>query len=95
MIIECAKKLNDVTFHLVGGLTEDINYWKNYLKNLNLNNVYFYGFVSPNETIKYRNSLISSWPLIQIKFLFMVTLVTLVNLCLHLKFLSICLTKKQ
>ncbi len=56
MIIECAKKLNDVTFHLVGGLTEDINYWKNYLKNLNLNNVYFYGFVSPNETIKYRNS---------------------------------------
>ena len=56
MIIECAKQLNDVTFHLVGGLKEDIYFWKNYLKNLNLNNVYFYGFVPPNETIKYRNS---------------------------------------
>lgn len=55
-IIECAKQLNDVTFHLVGGLKEDIEYWKNYSKNLNLDNVYFYGFVSPKETIKYRNS---------------------------------------
>ena len=25
-------------------------------KNLNLNNIYLYGFVSPKETIKYRNS---------------------------------------
>lgn len=55
-IIECAKQLNDITFHLVGGLKEDIEYWKNYSKNLNLDNVYFYGFVTPKETIKYRNS---------------------------------------
>jgi glycosyltransferase involved in cell wall biosynthesis len=55
-IIECAKQLNDITFHLVGGLKEDIEYWKNYSKNLDLDNVYFYGFVSPKETIKYRNS---------------------------------------
>ena len=55
-IIECAKQLNDITFHLVGGLKEDIEYWKNYSKNLKLDNVYFYGFVSPKETIKYRNS---------------------------------------
>tara|TARA_B100001057_G_scaffold242625_1_gene242971 strand:+ start:31285 stop:32406 length:1122 start_codon:yes stop_codon:yes gene_type:complete len=55
-IISCAKKLNDMTFHFVGGLKEDIEYWKSYSKNLNLDNVYFYGFVSPNETVKYRNA---------------------------------------
>ena len=55
-IIECAKQLNDMTFHLVGGLKEDIEYWKNYSKNLNLDNIYFYGFVPPKETLKYRNS---------------------------------------
>jgi len=55
-IIECAKKINDMTFHLVGGLKEDIEYWKNYSKDLSLDNVYFYGFVSPKDPIKYRNS---------------------------------------
>ena len=50
------KKINDMTFHLVGGLKEDIEYWKNYSKLLNLDNIYFYGFVSPKESIKYRNS---------------------------------------
>ena len=55
-IIECARKINNMTFHLVGGLKEDIEYWKKYSKNLSLDNVYFYGFVSPKETIKYRNS---------------------------------------
>jgi glycosyltransferase involved in cell wall biosynthesis len=55
-IIDCAKNLNDMTFHLVGGLTKDIEYWKSHLKKLNIENVYFYGFVSPIETIKYRNS---------------------------------------
>jgi len=57
-IIECAKQINDMTFHLVGGLKQDIEYWKSYLKdsNLNLNNIYFYGFVSPQETLKYRNT---------------------------------------
>jgi len=55
-IIECAKKINDMTFHLVGGLKKDIEYWKSYSKLLNLDNIYFYGFVSPKESIKYRNS---------------------------------------
>lgn len=56
IIIECAKQLSNMTFHLVGGTNENIEYWKSYKKNLNLNNVYFYGFVSPKETSKYRNS---------------------------------------
>ena len=55
-IIECAKKIDDMTFHIVGGLKVDIDYWKEYLKNTNLNNIYFYGFVTPNETKKYLNS---------------------------------------
>ena len=55
-IIECAKKINDMTFHLVGGLKRDIDYWKSYSKKIKLDNVYFYGFVSPKEAIKYKNS---------------------------------------
>ncbi len=56
LIIECAKRMNDVTFHIVGGTYEDINKWKKYIKNLNLSNIFFYGFVPPNETVNYRNS---------------------------------------
>ena len=55
-IIECAREINDMTFHLVGGLQKDIDYWKKYSKKINLKNVYFYGFVSPREAIKYKNS---------------------------------------
>ena len=56
LMIECAKKLSEVSFHFVGGFNDDIEYWKTYANNLNLDNVYFYGFVSPKETIIYRNS---------------------------------------
>lgn len=55
-IIKCSKEINEMTFHLVGGLNKDILYWKNYSKKLNLDNIFFYGFVSPAETLKYRNS---------------------------------------
>lgn len=55
-IIHCAKQLKDNTFHIVGGLEEDIKYWKNIAKNFDLENIYFYGFVHPRETIKYLNS---------------------------------------
>lgn len=55
-IFEFALKLKDMTFHIVGGLEEDIIYWKTYCRNLKLNNVFFYGFVPPKETVKYRNS---------------------------------------
>ena len=45
-----------MTFHVVGGLIEDIEYWKNYSKTLDVDNLYFYGFVPPKETSKYLNS---------------------------------------
>lgn len=56
IIIECAKKINNMTFHIVGGLEKDIVYWQSYIKKLNLSNIYLYGFVAPKETFKYRNS---------------------------------------
>lgn len=56
IIIECAKKINNMTFHIVGGLEKDITYWQNYIKELKLFNIYFYGFVTPKETLRYRNS---------------------------------------
>ena len=55
-IIECAKKINNMSFHLVGGLEKDIAYWKSYIKQFELTNIHFYGFISPKETLKYRNS---------------------------------------
>ncbi len=55
-IIECARKIDHMTFHIVGGLKEDIEYWKSYTKNIDINNIYFYGFVPPKETTKYLNS---------------------------------------
>ena len=32
LIIECAKQIKDMTFHIVGGFNDDINYWQNYSK---------------------------------------------------------------
>ena len=55
-IIQCAKNLNEMTFHIVGGMESDIQYWKNYIKNIKINNLFFYGFKKPKETIKYLNS---------------------------------------
>lgn len=55
-IFECAKQIHDTTFHIVGGLKEDIKFWKDYAERLKLDNIFFYGFVSPKETVKYRNS---------------------------------------
>jgi len=56
LIIECAKYMDDLSFHIVGGLDEDIKFWKSYIKNFNLKNIFFYGFVSPSKTLRYRNS---------------------------------------
>jgi glycosyltransferase involved in cell wall biosynthesis len=56
LIIECAKYINDISFHIVGGLDKDIQFWKNYIKNFKLKNIFFYGFVSPSKTPRYRNS---------------------------------------
>ncbi len=56
LIIECAKRMKEITFHIVGGTSKDINYWKSYIKDLGLFNIFLYGFVTPKETVRYRNS---------------------------------------
>lgn len=56
MIFECAKKIKDMSFHIVGGLEEDIKYWKNYSKSMKISNIYFYGFISPKFVGNYQNS---------------------------------------
>ncbi|ATU08255.1 glycosyltransferase family 4 protein [Methanohalophilus portucalensis] len=45
---------SDVDFHIIGGLDEDIKYWKN---RINSNNVTFHGFVPQSKLSYYINSL--------------------------------------
>ena len=52
----CAKKLSDMTFHIVGGTQKDVNYWKNFINKSLIPNIFFYGFVNPKVATKYRNS---------------------------------------
>lgn len=56
LIIECAKNIKYMSFHIVGGTDEDIAHWEKQIEKLNINNIYFYGFVSPKEAIYYRNA---------------------------------------
>lgn len=52
IILEVAKSLKDVEFHIVGGNQNDINYWKSQIQT---DNVIFHGFVSPSLVASYRN----------------------------------------
>ena len=52
IIIECANKLNNVDFHVVGGSEKDIEYWKH----ISNDKVHFHGFVPPSLVNKYINS---------------------------------------
>lgn len=53
VIINAAKKMPEVIFHLVGGEQNDIRYWKE----KQIENVIFHGFISPKETEKFRQSV--------------------------------------
>ena len=55
IILSLAKKLDDdIEIHIIGGLEEDIQYWKNKVLN---KNIYFYGFVPHKEVSDYINAL--------------------------------------
>lgn len=54
IIVECASRLPDIGFHLIGGNKEDVNFWK---KDSCLDNLYFYGFVKPSMLAVVRNNL--------------------------------------
>lgn len=51
VIRDLAPAHPEVIFHIVGGLPEDIDYWKGQLKNTT--NVVFHGFVKPSELAAY------------------------------------------
>ena len=51
-IIKALASLHpEIKFHVVGGMPDDIRYWKNEMATTN--NVYFYGFVQPSEINDY------------------------------------------
>jgi glycosyltransferase involved in cell wall biosynthesis len=52
IILETARLLPHVDFHIIGGTSADISFWKT---QINLENVVFHGFVSPGEVYRYRN----------------------------------------
>ena len=46
LIIDCAKLMRDVTFHIVGGTNKDLDKWKNLIKQINLPNIFLWFCVS-------------------------------------------------
>lgn len=52
IIVELAKEMQNVDFHIIGGNQKDLDFWKT---NRSYTNLIFHGFVSPKETYKYRN----------------------------------------
>jgi len=53
IIIQCAERLPEFDFHIVGGNESDIKFWKEKIKG---HNIFMYGFQAPNEVEAYRNS---------------------------------------
>lgn len=53
IIIELASLSVWADFHIIGGTEADISYWKNISKN---KNIYFHGFVTPNQAERMRIS---------------------------------------
>jgi len=44
IIIQLAERLSDINFHIIGGMENDIIYWK--AKTQKFNNIFFYGYMS-------------------------------------------------
>jgi glycosyltransferase involved in cell wall biosynthesis len=56
ILIELSRKASDFEFHIVGGTEEDIQYWKSIAGQNDINNLHFYGHVSPAKTEIFRAS---------------------------------------
>jgi len=54
IILLLASYFPDIDFHIIGGLFEDIEYWK---KQYSGNNIYFHGFVPHGELLPYYKKL--------------------------------------
>lgn len=53
-IMHIAQKCPWAQFHIIGGMQEDIEYWKHRINTIN--NIKLYGFIPPSKTEIYRNS---------------------------------------
>lgn len=53
IIIEIAKKIDTMDFHIIGGNEQDIEYWKSKIDGTN---IFFHGYVQPRKVYAYRNS---------------------------------------
>lgn len=51
MIVDLAREIPDVTFHVVGGTDEDFRKWQ--ARTENMSNIIFHGFVEPNRVPDY------------------------------------------
>ncbi|WP_250657358.1 glycosyltransferase [Alkalimarinus coralli] len=56
LIYKLAERLPNVAFHLFGGSREEVLREQHNTQRLQLENVFFYGYISPKETYKCRNS---------------------------------------
>lgn len=56
LIINLASALPGIRFHIVGGSDEDIEYWLQKVKDLNIKNVLFHGYVNNSEMSIYLNT---------------------------------------
>lgn len=54
LIVDLAKRMDFVHFHIIGGNKKNLTSWRN--RTNDLNNITFYGFKSPLELEKYLNS---------------------------------------
>lgn len=56
IIFEIAKIIDNVRFHIVGGLDHDLTYWKQKVQNEGLSNIIFYGYVANKDISFYLKS---------------------------------------
>ena len=54
IILPLASYFPDIDFHIIGGLIEDIEYWKQQYSG---NNIYFHGFIPHGELLPYYKKL--------------------------------------
>lgn len=56
LILELAQRCSLCEFHLAGGTTDDLEYWTRYVKEHNLANVVFHGFLAPGRVSEFRRT---------------------------------------
>lgn len=56
LVLEAARDLPHIRFAVVGGLKEDINFYKKIAQTKNVHNLHFFGYVNPNKVMDFQVS---------------------------------------